>query len=197
MKTDDYLTTPNFVGFPKMARLFRDCVITEKIDGTNAQVYITPDGDIYAGSRNRWITPEDDNFGFARWVEENKQNLMNLGPGRHFGEWFGQGIQRGYGLKERRFALFNTLRWIPHDCEPVGDLVPTPSCCGVVPILYGGPFSERAVHNTLQRLTERGSWAVPGFPNPEGIVIYMPAARVAFKYTADGDGLTREKGEKR
>jgi hypothetical protein len=27
-----------FAGFPKIARLSRECVITEKIDGTNAQI---------------------------------------------------------------------------------------------------------------------------------------------------------------
>ena len=36
---------PLFSQFPKMARLSREIVITEKIDGTNAQVLITDDGD--------------------------------------------------------------------------------------------------------------------------------------------------------
>lgn len=44
---------PEFNGFPKIARLSRECVITEKIDGTNAQIFITDYGDIYFGSRNR------------------------------------------------------------------------------------------------------------------------------------------------
>lgn len=36
----------DFEGFPKMARLSREVVITEKIDGTNAQVLIVelPEG---------------------------------------------------------------------------------------------------------------------------------------------------------
>lgn len=42
-----------------------DFDLTEKIDGTNAQVYIADDGRVVAGSRTRWISPEDDNFGFA------------------------------------------------------------------------------------------------------------------------------------
>ena len=33
-----------FVPFPKMARLRRDILITEKIDGTNAQIVIVPRG---------------------------------------------------------------------------------------------------------------------------------------------------------
>ena len=105
-------TIPEFAGFPKMARLSRDIVITEKIDGTNAQIYITKEGEIRAGSRNRWITPADDNFGFAQWVESNRDQLLELGPGRHFGEWWGSGIQRGYGMEkgEKKFSLFNAVR---------------------------------------------------------------------------------------
>jgi hypothetical protein len=101
-----------FQEFPKMPRRSRDVVITEKIDGTNACVFIGEDGEFLAGSRTRWITPEDDNFGFSRWAHENKDDLLTLGPGRHFGEWWGSGIQRKYGLTEKRFSLFNTSRWV-------------------------------------------------------------------------------------
>lgn len=36
-------TETQFVSFPKMPRLHREIVITEKLDGTNAQVYLTFD----------------------------------------------------------------------------------------------------------------------------------------------------------
>jgi hypothetical protein len=100
---------PDFKGFGKIARLSRNMIITEKLDGTNAQVYIDQWGEIRAGSRNRWIKVGDDNYGFAAWVEANKEELRKLGPGRHFGEWWGNGIQRGYGLPkgDKRFSLFN------------------------------------------------------------------------------------------
>ena len=42
-----------FTEFPKMARFARECIITEKIDGTNAQVFIAelvPDDPIPAHS---------------------------------------------------------------------------------------------------------------------------------------------------
>ena len=32
---------PEFVPFPKIPRLYKECVITEKIDGTNGVIYIT------------------------------------------------------------------------------------------------------------------------------------------------------------
>jgi len=74
-----------FADFPKMARYSREVIVTEKIDGTNAQICITEDGQFLTGSRTRWITPENDNFGFAKWANENRDELMRLGVGRHFG----------------------------------------------------------------------------------------------------------------
>src|SRR5271170_4782953 len=101
-----------FVEFPKIARYSREVVCSEKIDGSNGQIYINDTmTEVFAGSRSQWITPEQDNFGFARWVAENKEELLKLGPGSHFGEWWGAGIQRRYDLKEKRFSLFNTHRW--------------------------------------------------------------------------------------
>lgn len=196
-------TTPpvpaEFLGFPKLARLSRECIITEKIDGTNAQILITPDFNILAGSRTRWVTPEDDNFGFAKWVAEHKTELLKLGPGRHFGEWWGHGIQRGYGLEkgDRNFYLFNTVRWCLHCAIPqpikMADPRQTkmqdvlPPCCGLVPELYRGIFTTDACERALSVLRERGSVAAPGFTNPEGIVVYHVAANIGFKKTLQHD----------
>ena len=116
-----------FRPFPKVPRLMRPVVVTEKIDGTNASVCVYPDGTVRAGSRKRWITPEDDNFGFAAWVRDHAEELRGLGEGHHFGEWWGRGIQRGYGLQTRRFSLFNVDRWNADN--------PPPACCHVVPVL--------------------------------------------------------------
>ncbi len=175
-----------FVAFDKIPRLRRGCTITEKIDGTNAQVYIPEDdGPILAGSRNRWITPEADNFGFAAWVRDNADELRKLGPGRHYGEWWGAGIQRRYGLTEKRFSLFNTSRW----CDETGNPLPTlPACCSVVPILHHGTFSDTAVGMCLDTLRNQGSLAAPGFMNPEGIVVYHHASRTLHKVTLGDDG---------
>lgn len=172
------LPPPEFKPFPKMARLSRECLVTEKIDGTNASILITEDGQFFTGSRTRWITPDDDNYGFSKWAHDKKEELMELGPGHHFGEWWGRGIQRNYGLQERRFSLFNAGRWA--DDHP-------PACCNVVPILYQGEFKTGAVDEILIVLRRLGSFVAPGFMNPEGIIIYHTAARVSFKKTIDGD----------
>lgn len=187
----------DFVGFPKIARLSRKITITEKIDGTNAQVIITDDGVITAGSRSRYLTLEQDNFGFARWVEEHKKELLTLGPGRHFGEWWGCGIQRNYGLKEKRWSLFNTRRWCLSTETPA--LIPQndprvvkyqdvlPSCCSLVPVLYEGLFDTVMIDTILDALRANGSKAAPSFMNPEGIIIYHVAGNVMFKKTIEND----------
>ncbi len=172
-------TVPEFESFPKMARLTREIVVTEKIDGTNAQVMVTEDGQVLAGSRNRWIRPGDDNQGFAAWVEDNKDELLKLGPGRHFGEWWGRGIQRGYDLPEKRFSLFNVTRWS-------GNLA-RPACCHVVPVLGRGLLSDPVVTKALENLRLSGSAAAPGFMNPEGIIVFHTAAGLGFKKTLEGD----------
>ena len=190
------MSDPEFIPFPKIARLNRLVVVTEKIDGTNAQVLVTEDGDVFAGSRNRWLNPSGDNYGFARWVEGNKPTLLQLGPGRHFGEWWGLGIRRGYGLKEKRFSLFNTLRWAPHDeCVveglPGGDgvvklPVRVPYGLFVVPELHRVDFCEMpGPTRYLEDLRMFGSVAAPGFMLPEGIVVFHTAAGIAFKMTYD------------
>lgn len=182
MTNEAPMSEPAFEEFPKIARLARGCIVTEKIDGTNAQIWISEDGkEIRAGSRSRWLTPTQDNFGFARWVEQNAQALLALGPGRHFGEWWGSGIQRGYGLLngEKRFSLFNVTRW--------GDAAVRPACCSVVPTLYAGPFTTGAVEEALALLAIRGSLASPGFMRPEGVVVYHEAARICFKRTIEKD----------
>lgn len=195
------MTDNQFIAFPKMGRLSRECIITEKIDGTNAQIFITEDGQFYTGSRTRWITPVEDNFGFAAWAHSHKDELMTLGPGRHFGEWWGMGIQRKYGLKEKRFSLFNTIRWCLHGSEPqrISTANPLivkmqevlPPCVGLVPVLYRGIFTTDAVEAALDDLRANGSKAAPGFMNPEGVICFHVAAEVGFKKTLVNDEIPK------
>lgn len=192
---------PQFIEFPKMARLSREVIISEKIDGTNAQILITGDGGFFVGSRTRWITPDDDNHGFARWAMEHREELLQLGPGRHFGEWWGQGIQRKYGMTEKRFSLFNVIRWCRHDEEPqrisTGDpriekwQERAPACCHLVPVLRRGIFTTDMCESALHELRERGSLAAPGFRKPEGIVCFHVAGNVGFKKTLDNDDVPK------
>ncbi|WP_326812114.1 RNA ligase family protein [Streptomyces scopuliridis] len=204
-----------FVEWPKTKRLFRDIVITEKLDGTNSGIHISAVTDpdelwvfpensytvivggvryvVTAQSRKRIITPgkTTDNFGFAGWVYDNAVDLVSiLGEGLHFGEWYGQGIQRGYGLDEKRFALFNTARWREVDDSGTSpELRALDSGVGAqvdaVPVIYEGPFDQGYIRTALWNLREHGSWAAPGFMNPEGVCVYHSQSRNVFKVTLD------------
>lgn len=167
-----------FKPFEKIFRLSREIIVTEKLDGTNAQIVITEDGQFLTGSRNRWITPENDNYGFSRWANENKDELLKLGVGQHFGEWFGKGIQHGYGgAIEKTFALFNVSRWGQE----------RPLCCSVVPTLYVGNFDTNKINEVLEDLRLNGSKMVPGFMKPEGIIIFHTPSGFLFKKTVVKD----------
>ena len=185
---------PEFKGFSAVSRLSRPCIITEKIDGTNGLVCVYPDyrfstnnpsknSLVLAGSRTQWLTPEKDNHGFAGWVLDHTEELKSLGVGYHWGEWWGQGINRKYGLKEKRFSLFNTTLWENE----------RPACCSVVPILYKGIFCSEAIAITLEQLRVGGSVAAPGFMKPEGIVIFHEHSRTLFKKTLENDEVPKGK----
>jgi hypothetical protein len=215
-----------FAAWPKTPRLFRDMIVTEKIDGTNAAIVIQeqdlvkyedgtrigPDPTprsalntsiaaaghlVGAQSRSRLITPEQDNHGFAKWVFDNAADLVKaLGPGRHFGEWWGSGINRGYGLEKgkKMFSLFNVVRyqylWDPSLTRPDlydedgNELLPA---LDVVPVIYEGPFETEVVKSCVDSLRHTGSLAAPGFDRPEGVVVFHSAANSVFKVTLEGD----------
>ena len=187
MQPVEYATLP-YPKFPKIPRLSRECIVTEKIDGTNGLVFVpeSDDAPICAGSRNRWLeSGKQDNFGFAGWVVAHAEELRELGPGLHHGEWWGVGIARGYDLYERRFSLFNVSRW-------TDDMV-RPKCCHVVPIIQTLPRLDSAdFEGTIALLREHGSFAAPGFMRPEGIVVFHTQGRVLFKKTLENDEKGKE-----
>ncbi|MEU0860629.1 RNA ligase family protein [Streptomyces griseofuscus] len=207
-----------FTEWPKTKRLFRDIVVTEKLDGTNSAVHISvlPDGDgglgfpfesqmvtadgvvyvVTAQSRKRIITPgkTTDNYGFAAWVYDNAVDLVRiLGEGLHFGEWWGQGIQRGYGVDGKRFSLFNTERWFKtgeDGLDSMSTRAETSALAGqigAVPVLYTGAFAEAAICKALTDLGDCGSVAAPGFMNPEGICVFHSQSRNVYKVTLDNN----------
>lgn len=173
-----------FRAWPKTPRLRRPVTITEKIDGTNAAVIVGLDGEVSAQSRKRIITPDEDNFGFARWVADNADYLADtLGEGYHFGEWWGQGIQRRYGMDKKVFSLFNVRRF--GDVEFELDELRT------VPVLYRGVFDEHVIDVQLDLLRSGGSYAAPEYMNPEGICVFHEDAGQVFKVLIENDHLPK------
>ena len=185
---------PDFIKFPKIPRWNREIIITEKIDGTNGGIYFSEDMSpitmnsgrevpFLCASRSRWIFPENDNHGFAKWAyAQDLDEWKKLGPGIHHGEWWGMGIQRNYSLKERRFSLFNTSRWTQET---------KPNHCLVVPILYQGPMNPAVVSIYIKQLIEGGSVAAPGYMKPEGIVIFHTASNHSYKVTLENDKVPK------
>jgi len=200
--------TLEFHGFPKIPRLRRPVVITEKIDGTNAAVVIRPialgeevhveqEKSVYtiygtyaisAQSRKRIITPLDDNYGFARWVWENSERLVReLGEGLHFGEWWGKGIQRGYNVNNKRFSLFNVARWAETSFTTQDGVDVEP-----VPLLSEDEvFDTEAVEDVVRSLEINGSVAAPGYDRPEGVVVFHKAGNTLFKRLLENDELPK------
>lgn len=171
--------------------------ITQKVHGTNGQIYIyqneNNEWQIKAGNRTRWLTLEEDNFGFAKYVEENKEEIIQkLGKGRHFGEWCGPLINSGEGLKENNFVLFNWERW---------NKKPLPCNMLVIPIIYVGKLSFEIIQERMDFLKEKGSRLVPGYMSPEGIVIQVGESffkkvfkdeETSWKQVAHLEKMTRE-----
>lgn len=180
---------PEFVGFEKIPRLNRNCIITEKIDGTNGVILVNEDGTYLVGSKSRWLDPDakqGDNFGFARWVRAREALLPLLGPGRHFGEFWGSGIQRGYGKVAKYFSLFNVTRWRATLSGEVGQQL-REAGIDVVPTLYEGLFTTDTVVQQVNELRAWGSKAAPGYDKPEGVIIWHEAGRHLYKVTLDKD----------
>ena len=93
---------------------------TVKLHGTNAGIVLLPTGDIQVQSRERIITPLDDNAGFAMFVERHKpyiSSLLGVFSGlslkqqdsvQIYGEWCGGNIQKSVGLNalDKMFVIF-------------------------------------------------------------------------------------------
>ena len=186
-----------FKAFEKIPRFQNITMqVTQKIHGTNAAIHIqclgdnTPSNQVQAlqthsmymlidgtwyqlktQSRNKFIIPGDDNYGFASFVFANaKEFIKKLGEGIHYGEWAGPGINSGEGLKEKTFVLFDFWKYPPER--------PLPPQTVVVPVLYEGPFDGFYIERVELDLKVGGSKLVPGFMRPEGVVVTVLGKRL-------------------
>ena len=107
------------------------CYVFPKIDGTNAQVYLSENGELKAGSRNRELSLEKDNAGFYAAMLENykiKAYLEKHPTHRLYGEWLVPHSLKTYRDDSwRRFYIFDvcldredgTVEYIPYDIYKV------------------------------------------------------------------------------
>ncbi len=168
-------TELEFQPFPKLPRGQNETVtITEKMDGTNACIVIQDGKIIGVQSRKRFITPDDDNYGFAGWVERNREALEGMGDGHHYGEWAGLGIQKNpHNLDKKYFFLFNTARWNPKNPN-------LPEICRVVKVLYEGAFHADIIDGTMLKLRRE---ATSNQYVAEGVVVWFHRGRRYEKHT--------------
>jgi hypothetical protein len=200
-----------FEKFPSLTRFSHGWTITEKLDGTNAQILIVRNADvtndawvngfvlastrdgaeawddrlsILAGSRSQLLTTtkQGDNHGFARFVADNAEMLFaTLGAGRHFGEWVGKGVNKRHYNLDEKVFVLFNTHRWT-DAE-------LPPRLRVVPVLFEGyadnPGAE--AEKALAALRENGSAFAPGFTNPEGIVMRHGPSGTLFKKTFDYD----------
>lgn len=193
-------TMGEFKGWGSTTRENKNKTITEKIDGTNACIVIY-NGKVSAQSRKRMITPDDDNFGFAKWVYENAGVLTDtLGYGYHYGEWYGEGIQKNpLGIEGKRFALFHATKYTEgngYELNKVDGLE-------TVPLLHHGQCSVFTIPEIMQNLEAYGS-KVEGakvigqmetFPGiqicapAEGIIIWNNETKTRTKMLLENDAF--------
>lgn len=199
-----------FEKWPQIPRINKALVfVSEKIDGTNAQIAINDETiapilneagrtivepsvctTVRAGSRKRWISQDYDNYGFAAKVAKYRNPLSKLLPtGRHYGEWAGPGIQRNpLKLQFNTFFSFNTKLFQPEYLERIQEEIPW---FDVVPLWFQGNLEEFT--KLLPYLKEGRPLDARQFSGPaEGFVAFISGTLV--KWTAKGtkrisDGL--------
>lgn len=200
-------TMGEFKGWGSTTRENKNKTITEKLDGTNACVVIW-DGVVSAQSRKRIITPDDDNYGFAKWVHENAGVLMDtLGYGYHYGEWYGEGIQKNpLGIEGKRFALFHATKYT----EANGYELSKVDGLETVPLLHHGQCNIYTIPEIVQDLETYGTkvegtkrekvfTGIPGLddleyvyekaPKAEGIIIWNNETRTRTKLLLENDAF--------
>ena len=210
MSTASY---PSFSSIERLENIY--CVISEKIDGTNGLIEIQNKANnsntgsmiVKFGSRNRYISFSDDNAGFANFFRHYEKKFKNMAkeiiassynedsqtdeiptenyPLRIYGEWFGKGIQRGYGLDDKYFMPFSSF-YAEHMIKAGIPNIMMPN------IMYTGKFSLEVVDNCMNCLTS-GSFhnLITNYDNPEGIVIYFPKYNFRLKQTFEGSKWER------
>lgn len=115
-----------------------------KLHGTNAAIRIDSNG-VSAQKRTADITPDNDNAGFAAWLEPRKDAWripVNDVPIVFHGEWAGPGVQKGDAvslLNKKYFFIFavqigdrmftdpeDIERFLPEDCADMDDVIVLP-----------------------------------------------------------------------
>lgn len=145
------------------------------------------------------ITPDDDNYGFAKWVYDNAGVLMDtLGYGYHYGEWFGEGIQKNpLGIEGKRFALFHATKYT----EDNGYELNKVDGLETVPLLFHGQAQFDTLAETIHGLSAFGSrvqgakthWdeglTMDVAADAEGVIVWHKETQQKYKILLEDDAF--------
>lgn len=131
-----------------------------KIDGTNSQVFLKDDGMLGFGSRNREITPNDDNAGFAKAMLENKELYNGLlailkdHPSYTiYGEWLVPHTLKSYTQDSwKKFYVFDVLNEETHKYLTYKEYSDLLKDCPNIHII---PLMEELQNPTREQIEER------------------------------------------
>lgn len=153
-----------------------------KLHGTNAGVRVDVDTEeVTALSRTAVITPNNDNAGFARWVESQKDAWLNRAaqflerepddPSHaiiFYGEWCGPGVQKGVAVTQipnKVFAVFAVR-----------------NMCGIIDDLYVDPF---LIDRYFVPKELKDVYVIPWFNEAETFVVDWTAPVETLKSVTD------------
>lgn len=176
-----------------------------KLHGTNAALALDDEENLVCQSRNRVLTPDKDNCGFASSFIEKWEGLSPrekevwrtwiyvVGGGIIYGEWVGPGVQSGVALSQlpgKVFVAFSTLP-VLYTCE-----------VRVEPNI--GPFAhlaeaEAQVYKPTLEVEQRClfAWENYGIEGiGEGLVWTCPDLGMEFAFKTKGDKHTKSKVKK-
>lgn len=159
-----------------------------KLHGTNAGIYIS-NHVAFAQSRNQMLSTDNDNNGFAKWVEEVQDYFNHIfTPYTIYGEWCGKGINKGtaiHEVDEKQYAVFaaydHTLdRYLyePNDLSELLDILP--DNCFIIPFepeVYEVNFTDAS--KILPLINEK----------VEKISVEDPLVKDRFEVSGIGEGL--------
>ena len=179
------------------------CYIFSKLDGTNASVFIE-DGEVCAGSRNRKLSDEQDNFDFYKHVKANEylyrgaietiaiEHDVDIEDVTLYGEWLVPHTIHGYRKEAwRKFYLFDVLvagEYIPYEQYKALPLTVIPP----IAIILNPTTAE------LKELLDKANFMVEDgfgegvvikrydYVNPYGRTVWAKVVRHDFKSVAKG-----------
>ena len=180
----------------------------EKIHGTNTSVVFIPKtGEMYAQSRNRVLSKEEDHFGFHKYFVDHLEDLSRAFKVLYrstykegdsdaivmFGEWCGKGIANGTAvnlLDEKVWVIFDIIRY-----NPDGSVVWSSNSEIETVVYYGKnsnlnfsyPLHRKSIILNLSKITSEDKDTIRQYAEEIGEV--SPLIKGMIEKDGNGEGL--------